>query len=314
MKVKVLITSMAMLLGMASCKVIDSELATTHPEDCTSQIGAWKKEVERLRTLVEKDKKTNADGSMSSNERKLMEAQNKLDNCRFNHTDYGKDQHLGYDASSVKPRSFSETCRIINGNRVCDMEFHDKGDKQTEQFTCTNFSGTTKQVLQENGIPCSINAYNTSRVGGGHANNIVQVASTDPTKDRFCMLEPQSNKLTDCWYVKKGTGPGKPPSYAYEKNTIPNKIGMGSMIPHSSDEAWDADNLMSPDDEKRLRELGVQVDKLPAIKNGCRDAWYAKKRYCDHFYGTGLEGFWYNYLHSNCVKEADRELNACMNR
>ena len=276
-------------------------------EECQQNATHWRQRVETLRQQLAANPNPNTDGSMTAEERELNEVQNKLDYCRYNHSDYGDQQHLGYDAESTKPRSFAETCRIINGNRVCDIPY------KTKEFECRHYAGATKQVLTQNGVPCTINTYSTSHILGGHANNIVQVKSQDPNKDRYCMLEPQTNKLTDCWYTSKGQGPGTPPDHAYNKNTATAKTGVMSAF-GSSNDPWNNSNSVAHY-QSQLEAVGVQTDQLPEFQNNCTAIFQGYERGCAHKYaplGEGqISGFDSNLR--ACRERANQFYQDCMN-
>ena len=121
-----------------------------------------------------------------------------------------------------RPRPVDETCKIINGIRVCDKK------PIPGEYMCEQFATDFDKECETAGIPCW-KTYCIVKVIGldillrgeegppGHVMNTVEIQPPKPTPNRlFCLVEPQSNKNVCCWYQRPGADP-KPPQQCVDK-------------------------------------------------------------------------------------------------
>jgi len=101
------------------------------------------------------------------------------------------------------PDTYQETCSIINGIQVCKMTW-------CEDYDCDDFAWCFDDTCEDLGIPSW--GFDFFCGGSGHAINIIQ--SPPPFTsvfDYYCLVEPQTNAILECWFQDPANSTPTPP-------------------------------------------------------------------------------------------------------
>ncbi len=298
------------IVALSSCKSLpdSSSESKSFPEKyhsdqfCVENIPRWIKSIEELREKVSSPSHVIPDnGALSEEEEKLATTQMVLDHCRYERTNYGKNDHLP-KTSNIKPRSFIETCRILNGVRTCNV--HPGTREDGSSFFCRHYSWSNQKQLENSGVRCEVAKIEFSK-SLGHAAVTIKVESKYKNLDRYCLAEPQFNMIIECWYVNGGTVPRTYPDHvihAIDRKFHKKNYRSGLDNPWQPWVRGDKDRIPSGKAAEALRQV-TGISLKPCYKNYEQD-----EKKCGQKFHWLTEMFSYDA----CIDKASDALIKCL--
>lgn len=271
-----------------------------HTDFCLKKLSEWKKKAQEHEAAMNSEEHViPEDGRMTKVEREYQAVMTDINNCVFDQND----NKGGTSISTVSENpSFANACKLINGIRVCNMDWDDSDVSNEGKFVCRHFAWTFKSLASKRGLDC-----NYARVkwddGGRHAQVTYKIDSRVPGKDRYCIVEPQANRIEECWYVNAGERPENYPQHVAE--------AIGADPESQLNDPWKAStsdyfysSIPENEKEKVLREItGYDIRK-------CRMKYAAEVKECESI--SGFNPFQdYAMMRRNCKEQSKIRFIRC---
>ena len=141
------------------------------------------------------------------------------------------------EAAACQPQTYQETCEVIGGITVCNMQYCD-------EFDCDDFAYAFDEECEELGIPCWQAELWSEDEAGNTTGHVIDIVQTEPPHesvfDYYCAVEPQNNNIYCCWYQDPDDSDPSIPSWCVDEIGYDEvgEIWDDGLAPHAGEECF----------------------------------------------------------------------------